>query len=61
MLLAPIGTNENIGAYSRKLSIFLSWHVLNALINEVEIHFMAGVERSLSQAMDGCSAYMRGR
>jgi hypothetical protein len=53
MLLATIGTDENICACLRKVSIFLTWHVLNTLINEVEIYFMAGVERSLGQPMDG--------
>ena len=53
MLLATIGTDKDICARSRKPAIFLTGHILDALINEVQIHFMAGIERGLGQPMDG--------
>jgi hypothetical protein len=47
MLLATVGTDEDLRSRVGEPSIFFGGHVLDAFINEIEIDFMTGAESSL--------------
>lgn len=47
MLLATIGADEDLCPRLSETSIFLSGHILNAFINEVEVDFMTSAKSGL--------------
>ena len=58
MLLATIGTNEDLCPCSGEPSIIFGGHILNPFINKVQIHFMASGKSCLGKPMHGRCAYM---
>ena len=56
MLLTPIGTHKNADPRLCETSIVVGVNILHAFINKIQVNFMAGVQGSACETVDGLSA-----